>query len=130
MRSTYELASKYVVPAIKRRLVLELAKKGLMGVEIARKLGISQSLVTRYLSGERGSYINIDEYADIVKLVEGLANRIIENHMSEYDVVRELDRIVMAFMARKYLCKKHKEIEPSIDITKCNICPSLYKVEI
>ncbi|MEM0028989.1 MAG: transcriptional regulator [Ignisphaera sp.] len=130
MRSTYELASKYVVPAIKRRLVLELAKKGLMGVEIARKLGISQSLVTRYLSGERGSYINIDEYTDIVKLVEGLANRIIENHMSEYDVVRELDRIVMAFMVRKYLCKKHKEIEPSIDITKCNICPSLYKVEI
>jgi len=124
------LASKYVVPAIKRELVLELLKMGFMEVEIAKTLGLSPSLVTRYLKGERGNSINISSYKDISNMVKELASRIARNSLNAYEVAREIDRIAMIFMAKKYLCGLHSRIEPGIDITKCNICPELYRYQL
>jgi predicted transcriptional regulator len=55
-----ELASRYVVPSVMRRLVEILVEEhGLSRVEVARRTGLSPAAVTRYLKGERGSALDV-----------------------------------------------------------------------
>lgn len=126
MKSTLELGSRYVAPAIKRALVLELAKRGFTGTEIANMLGISPSLVSRYLGGERGAQIDLEKYVDVMEYVRKLANEIADRKRNRYEVAKEIDRITMYLMAKKYLCRIHAKLEPDVDVTKCGICAELF----
>ncbi|MEM1686705.1 MAG: transcriptional regulator [Ignisphaera sp.] len=127
MKSVLELGSKYVVPAIRREVVLKLIKKGFMGVEIAKILKISPSLITRYINGERGTQIDLRRYRDIVERIENLVDKISSGEVDQYIIAKEIDRIAIYFMSRKYLCGIHKKLEPSIEPDKCSICLELFK---
>lgn len=126
MKSPLELCSRYLVPAVRRELSLRLMKRGLTGVEVARLLGVSPSLVSRYLNSERGAQIDLERHRDAVEWIERLADSVLSGHMDRYTVVREIDRIAMQFMARRHLCGYHKKLEPDIDLTRCRICPELF----
>ncbi|MEM1526716.1 MAG: hypothetical protein QW775_06145 [Ignisphaera sp.] len=52
MKSVLELGSKYVVPAIRREVVLKLIRKGFMGIEMTNLLGVLLSPVPRYRKSE------------------------------------------------------------------------------
>lgn len=127
MKSVLELGSKYIVPAIRREVVLKLIKKGFMGVEIAKILKISPSLITRYINGERGAQIDLRRYRDIVERIENLVDKISSGEVDQYIIAKEIDRIAIYFMSRKYLCEIHKKLEPSIEPDKCSICLELFK---
>jgi len=67
MKSIFEIAYRYLIPAIRREIVKMLIRRGFMEVEIARLLNISHSLVSRYLSGERGYKIDLSRYRDVME---------------------------------------------------------------
>lgn len=128
MKSVLELGSRYVVPAVRREVVLELVRRGFMGIEIAKLLKISPSLITRYISGERGAQIDLKKYRDIVERIKSLVDRISSGKTDQYTIAKEIDKIAIYFMAKKYLCGVHQKLEPSVDPKRCSICPELFKI--
>ncbi|AEC52560.1 hypothetical protein PNA2_1645 [Pyrococcus sp. NA2] len=120
--SAFEVASRYVYPSIRRRLVQALSEKGLKQREIAKLLHISQSAVSRYLRMNRGSIIDISKFQDIDEEVKELAERVIRERPDEYKIHKELMRITIEFLKRGYGCSFHAKIDPEIDPQSCRIC--------
>ncbi len=120
----FELLYRYVYPAIRKRLaeILYYDEK-MKQEEIARILGVSQSAVSRYIEGQRGSAIDIASISYVNEKLRELAKRISRKSVDEYTVQVELVRLSLAILARKELCRFHASIDPSIDYTRCNICP-------
>ncbi|MEM2528039.1 MAG: helix-turn-helix domain-containing protein [Ignisphaera sp.] len=130
MKSVLELGTRYVVPAVKREVVLGLMRRGFTGIEVAKLLGISPSLVSRYMNGERGAQIDLRRYGDVMGYIERLVDGIAGGQMDQYAIAREIDRMSMYFMAKKYLCSIHLRLEPYIDIARCSNCPELFRETI
>ncbi len=125
MKSVFTIADKYVYPSLRRLLVVRMRHKGARPAEIARLLGLSRSLVTRYLKGERGSYVDFSIYPDVVKTLDHIADSVINNRIGVRDVVASLSALTLYVLARKYVCKFHAEID-NIDPSTCNICPRIF----
>ncbi|MEM0504207.1 MAG: hypothetical protein QW267_05880 [Sulfolobales archaeon] len=126
MKNVYELSYKYVVPSIKRVLTLELLKKGFAEVEVAKLLGISKSLATRYVKGERGSILALHEHQQVKDLIRRLADKIASGTMNKYEVEFEVMKISASLLSSRYLCKYHKQLEPELKSIKCNICSTIF----
>ena len=126
MRTVFEIAYRYLTPAIRRELVRRLLEKSFMEVEVSRMLRISHSLVSRYVSGERGSAIDLSRYRDVMDRIEILAERIARGEANYYRIYEEIERITLYTLSKKYLCNIHKAIDPHIDPANCNICPNLF----
>ncbi len=126
MRSVFEIAARHLHPALRRALARELWRRGLGVSEIARRTGLSKSLVSRYLSGERGGLIDPLGYPDVAAMIRDLADRVAENPPGPPAVEAELIRIALYMLSHRYLCGLHERIDPSIDPSKCNICPELF----
>jgi len=108
-------------------LALELKERGLSQKEIAKKMKTSRSAVSRYLSMERGAYIDLSEYQDIKNMVMRLADEISQGLLDEYKLQREILAIAIYAFSQRYICSFHETLDPEIDPKKCNICPSLFK---
>lgn len=126
MKDVFELAYRYVVPSIRSLLVQELIRKGMLEMEAAELLGLSRSAVSRYLKAERGSAIEIAQFEDILQPIRKLAEDITYKKLDEYEIQEEITKVAAYFMSKKYFCKFHKKIDSKIDITKCNICPTVF----
>lgn len=126
MKSVFTIADKYVYPSLRRFLVIRLRYKGARPAEIARLLGLSRSLVTRYLKGERGRYIDFSIYPDVVETLDRIADAVINNKISNKEVIIGLSTLTMYVLARKYVCRFHAEID-NVNPSTCNICPKIYE---
>ncbi|MEM2739445.1 MAG: helix-turn-helix domain-containing protein [Candidatus Bathyarchaeia archaeon] len=125
MISIFELGYRYVIPSIKRRLTEKLIEVGLTQREAARKLGLSISTVSRYLSMERGVFIDLASYSDVDKTVNDLALAVKDDSIDFYDIQIWIHRIAFYMLSRKYICKIHAKIDLGIDPDRCSICPKL-----
>lgn len=125
MKSVFTIADKYVYPSLRRLLVIRLRYKGTRPAEIARLLGLSRSLVTRYLKGERGRYIDFSIYPDIVETLDRIADSVINNKISDEEVIVVLSALTMYVLARKYVCRFHAEVD-DVDPSTCDICPKIF----
>ncbi len=125
MKSVFTIADKYVYPSLRRLLVVRLRRKGARPAEIAQLLGLSRSLVTRYLKGERGKYIDFSIHPDVVKTLDHIADSVMNNRIGVKDVVASLSALTLYVLARKYVCKFHAEID-DIDPSTCGICPRIF----
>jgi len=126
LKSVFTIADKYVYPSLRRFLVIRLRYKGARPAEIARLLGLSRSLVTRYLKGERGRYIDFSIYPDVVETLDRIADAVINNKISNKEVIIGLSTLTMYVLARKYVCRFHAEID-NVNPSTCNICPKIYE---
>ena len=124
--NAFEVASRYVYPALRRRLVEHLRKRGLKQTEIAELLHITQSAVSRYLREERGRLIDVSSFQDIDLEVGKLAERIIAERPGEYEIHTELVRLSLEFLGKGYGCSFHAEIDPELDPKKCRVCIELF----
>ena len=77
MHSICEIIVREILPAIRALVVYRLYHiYGLTQVEIAKKLNVSQSAISRYLSGERGKVENILKNVPILSsIAEEMAKR-------------------------------------------------------
>lgn len=53
-------ASRYVLPSVKRAIVIELRRRGYSVTKISRMLGVTPASVSQYLRGKRGKSISVD----------------------------------------------------------------------
>lgn len=123
----FEIGYRYLIPSIKRMLVLELNETGLSQKEIAERMKISRSAVSRYLSMERGVYIDLSEFSDIKDMTKRLADKISQRKLDNYELQREILEIAIYALSHRYVCAFHESLDPEIDPRKCNICPTLFK---
>ncbi len=123
-----QLASKYVYPALRRRLVEILYREEKMSqMEIARLLGITQSAVSRYVEGTRGTYIDVSRYKDIEEELRILARKIAMKRIDIYGIQLELSRLTMVFLGKGYACFLHSKLDKNIDPSKCRTCIILFE---
>ncbi|ALL00388.1 hypothetical protein Pyrde_0338 [Pyrodictium delaneyi] len=124
--NAFELASRYVYPSVRRRLVEKLSEKGLTQTEIAKLLRITQSAVSRYLSVERGHALDLKSYSDIDEQLEKLAEEIVSRKPDEYHIHYQLVRITLEVLRRGYACQLHAMVDPGLDPAKCRACIELF----
>jgi predicted transcriptional regulator len=124
--NAFEVASRYVYPSIRRRLVEVLREKGLKQTEIAELLHITQSAVSRYLKMDRGSFIDVSKFPDIDAEVTALAEKIVQERPSEYEIHSELVKMSLEMLGRGYVCSFHSKIDPEVNPSECNVCLELF----
>ena len=118
MKMPYEIIVWYLLPALRKQLVIELKSSGMPQKTIAKKLHITEAAISQYLHNKRGSKniklgtILTDEIKKSTKTIKD-SN---DNNIAE----RELVRLVRLSHKEKTLCPKCK-----IKDGKCNICTGL-----
>ena len=124
----FELIYRYIYPAVRRRLAEILYyDEGLNQRQIAEILGVTQSAVSRYVDGYRGMLVDFKDYPEINNELRELAKKIVSNKIDKYIVQVEIAYIIFRSLARKRLCSLHLKVDPTIDYSKCSICPMLFK---
>lgn len=123
MISIFELGYRYVIPSIKRRLTEKLIGMGLTRRGAAGKLGFSVSAISRYLSMERGVFVDVASYSDVDKAIEYLALAIKDDRVDFYDIQIWIHRIALYMLSRRYMCRMHAKLDLNIDPNRCSICP-------
>lgn len=126
MTSVFEFGYRYVIPSIRRRLIEKLVEMGLTRREAARKIGLSASAASRYLSMERGAYVNVAAHSDVDRAIGELAISIKEGRISYIDIQIQIHRIAIYALSRKYMCEDHVKVAPEISPKQCSICPTLF----
>ncbi|WP_010479756.1 transcriptional regulator [Thermococcus zilligii] len=124
--NAFEVASRYVYPSLRRRLVEVLRERGFKQTEIAELLHITQSAVSRYLGEERGKLIDVSSFPDVDREVRELAGKIIAERPGEYWIHTELVKLSLEFLGRGYGCPFHAGIDPDINPEECRVCIELF----
>ncbi|MDD5417721.1 MAG: ArsR family transcriptional regulator [Candidatus Nanoarchaeia archaeon] len=116
MKTPQEIEARYVIPLIRKELVLALAKNNLNQKEIAGILGLTNAAVSQYLKKKRANTkINLNrETKDMIK---ESAKKIAEKKSCS---VKEIHCICKAMRKDKTLCRLHKSIEKVP--CSCKIC--------
>lgn len=125
--NAFEVASRYVYPSLRRRLVEVLYENGLKQTEIAELLHITQSAVSRYLNMDRGALIDVPRFPDIDSELRSFADEIIEKKPGEYEIHRRLVEITLKMLSKGYVCSFHAKIDPEVDPNTCKICIELFE---
>ncbi|PLW80872.1 transcriptional regulator [Candidatus Woesearchaeota archaeon] len=114
MNQPQELEVWYLLPTIRKELVLSLKNLGLKNKEISNKLGITESAISQYIKNKRGNKCSLSNI--ILKNINISAKKIIENG----NVIEEIQKNCDLAKKEKILCKIHKE--QGFNIKNCNIC--------
>jgi predicted transcriptional regulator len=124
--SPLEVASRYVYPALRRRLVEILRERDLKQAEIANLLHITQSAVSRYLRMNRGALIDVSSFPDVESLLKETAEWVLNERPNEYSIQKRLMEIAVYMLGKGYVCSFHSKIDPELEPEKCNICLELF----
>jgi len=121
--SVFELAYRYVYPSLKKRLVEILYRNyGLSQWRIAKLLSIDQSTVYRYLSGERGVYIDFSTISFVEQNLQRIAVKVVSGELQGLDLESELVKLTLNAMSQGYICRYHKLLDKSIRLSECRVC--------
>jgi len=124
--NAFEVASRYVYPSLRRRLVEHLREKGLKQTEIAELLYLTQSAVSRYLNMDRGALIDVSKFRDIDEELKRLADEVVEFKPSEYELHTKLIEIALKMLGKGYVCSFHARIDPELNPAECRVCIELF----
>ncbi|MEM3430429.1 MAG: helix-turn-helix domain-containing protein [Candidatus Bathyarchaeia archaeon] len=133
MKPPCEIVVKHVLPMLRALIAKELSERyGLKQEESAKKLGITQSAVSYYLSGSRGA-VNISDSGAAVLMenprvksaVREIARAITEDRFTTVQAIRALCETCMAIRSTD-VCRMHMHLLPSIG-ENCNLCGVLFK---
>lgn len=124
--NAFEVASRYLYPSIRRRLVEVLRERGLKQTEIAELLHITQSAVSRYLKMDRGAIMDLKDFPDVDGEVRALAERIIREMPGEYEIHSFIVKLSLEFLGKGYACTFHSRIDPEINPAECRVCIELF----
>jgi predicted transcriptional regulator len=105
-------------------------KHSLNQAQVAKLLGISQPAISLYQKKLRGNSLDLWKDSDISSsvakqaelLVNGLANR--RNNLAWFCA------ICKALRSKGYLCKIHKDMDPTVDVDNCDFCKDLEPVAV
>jgi len=118
-----EIAVKCILPPIRAMIAKELiTKHNLKQAEAAKILGVSQPAISLYIGKNRGKALNLENDPEIKRLVENMANLLVENKLSTTQFIQNFCEICKAIRAKGLVCQLHKAFDPSIDVEQCKLC--------
>ena len=109
-----EIEVWYVVPAIRKEIVLRLLNMGYKKREIAKILNVTEAAVSQYTKNKRASHINFSK--KIKQEIKKASLRIAKGCC----VNKELQQLCFLIRRTRELCKIHKSLEPVK--CNCNVC--------
>lgn len=125
MVSVFGLLDRYIGPAMKRALAVELYEKGMSEEKIANILGVSRSLVSRYLKGNRGSHLE-ELPRSLLEEIKFIAVEASSGKLQSSDIEYLLWVTALKYASRKKLCAFHAKIDSKIDARTCQLCVKLF----
>ncbi len=120
----HELVAKYIAPVMRALIAHNLVMKGLSQERIAKLLGVSQPMVSKYLRRDRNALlkelkkygISATEAESVIDLLSSLLER---GSIVEY--YSAFTSYVNSVLARGDLCEFHRRVEQRLP-QNCNIC--------
>lgn len=109
-----EIEVWYIIPAVRKELVLTLKEKGNTQKKIAGLLNITEAAVSQYIKAKRAREIIFGD--EIKKYIKDAAARI-KDKITAY---QELQRIVQHVKNSKTICRIHMGMEEGLE--GCDIC--------
>ena len=98
-----EIEVFYILPAIRRQLVLFMKNRGLKQNEIARLLEINSAAVSQYVSAKRGHQIEFQgKVLDEIKISAGRIT-------NQSTLLMETQRLLKLIRESKALCEVHRK---------------------
>jgi len=125
MKFSCELTVSEVLPVARRFIAMELVTVyGCSQMDVAKKMGITGSAVSQYISGVRGRSDLLERcphFGDFIDLTRASAERIASG---ESDVLKELCVVCSFSKSSGMLNELIDYIEGGYDYSKCQECPS------
>ncbi len=122
-----EVAVKTLLPVIKAKVARELVgTHRLKQTEAAELLGSTQSSISQYLSGIRGSALKIEDLREVDEAVKTMAHMLMAGKTGrERVIMMEFCKACTAARRERLMCEIHKRLDPFIEIDSCKLCVSL-----
>lgn len=119
MNAPCEIIVSKILPTIRSELARELVETHKLSQrQVAKKLGITESAISQYLSKKRGHNIILNEKT--TKMIKDLAAKKTKQKLGKIETIEEICLICSFMRESKQVCKLHREIE---DIPQhCRIC--------
>ncbi len=122
MRFPQEIVADTVVPAIRCLLAQRLHDRGWNQDGIAGTLGVSQSAVSKYLTGGFTPDARLSEHPRLLETVDHVAEGLAEDRITRVQALGELMALVRAFETRGPICTIHEERMPELQGLGCDLC--------
>jgi len=120
-----EVAVKSVIPAIRSAIARELTQSyGLKQKEVAQLLGVTQTAVSKYTRHRRGAVLEVREVDDAQPVLKETVFSLANGQMNKYELAEKLCIVCEIIRRRGLMCKLCALSDPTIDSSKCIVCPS------
>ena len=104
----------YILPAIRKELVIVLKEDGLTQKKIAELLNVTEAAVSQYTKSKRAQKIIFN--SEVKRFIKGAAKKI-ENKSDAYQQIQKISDFVRS---SKAICEIHMQLENNL--SKCDIC--------
>ncbi|HLD18794.1 MAG TPA: hypothetical protein VJB90_02185 [Candidatus Nanoarchaeia archaeon] len=117
LETPQEVEVWYLLPSVRKRLVLSLIKQGLKQNEIAKHLNLTDAAVSQYIHNKRAYGIEIPE--KITKQIDESALKIVNKQST---LQREVQNIMHSMRDTKFICTVCRECTGAAK--SCQVCYS------
>jgi len=124
-----EVAVKCALPSVRAMVASELMNKhSLNQAQVAKLLGISQPAISLYQKKLRGNSLDLWQDSDIATSVAKHAEFLVNGGIDRKNSLAWFCGICKTLRAKGYLCKIHKDLDPTLDVDNCDFCKDLEPV--
>lgn len=109
-----EIEARYVLPALRRALAIELLNAGKKNVEIAEMFGMTKSAISQYFKKSRGKEFSFSLKAE--KEIKKAAQRIVKGERA----ILEVQKLLNFVKENREICRFHHSKEKLHG--GCDIC--------
>ena len=109
-----EIEVWYILPAIRRELVIALKNKGYTQKKIAEFLNVTESAISQYTKEKRAKKIQLNE--KVKKFIQKTAEKISDSKTA-YQQIHKVSEFIRD---SKALCEIHMQVEGNLE--GCDVC--------
>ena len=118
-----EVAIKCALPSVRAMVANQLMNKhSLNQAQAAKLLGISQPAISLYQKKLRGNSLDLWGDSEIASSVAKQAEFLANGNADTRNNMLWFCSICWTLRSKGYLCKIHKDLDPTMDIENCNLC--------
>lgn len=109
-----EIEVWYILPAIRKELVIVLKQKGKAQKDIAKMLNITEAAVSQYVAEKRGTEISFPK--EVKDFIAKAAEKVVDSETAFHQI-----QVINEFIKKsKALCRIHAQLEG--DLKGCDVC--------